>query len=294
MSKPARHRVSHAGVLVGECHGPKGRAQSGLERRRRGERLIDRVGQRTAVCLHELEGAARVGIGVGAAAGDEQRGRPWMPALELRLRDAGVVAVILDELVLQRGVMARIAEHDSEQCAVRLAHAQDRHRMVHRAIRRDLHAAVAGEACLAARKGQPRAVQRGRRAHDQIGQPLLEGCGVASDLAPLVGREVIGHRQLLVDHRSAVGVAGIEEEMRARNAGAPPNLARHRIGQPCGQPQQVRGDEHRGASVAILEREGLRLERQRRALCRLRAPCKAGHPQPGLGRDVDGGHARHA
>ena len=97
------------------------------------EHAIDRLSEFAAVALSVLDGAARQRIRIGAAAGPEHRDGPRVFCFQLTLREAGVIAT--KPVVLQRRVVAGVAEDGGPERTVSPFDAQDRHGMIDRAVR---------------------------------------------------------------------------------------------------------------------------------------------------------------
>ena len=117
---------------------------------------IHRVRERRAVRLDQLQRSARHRVRVGAAAGDEERRRPRVPPFQRGLGDARVIAVELNEPVLQRRVVARVPEDDRKRDTVGAVNPQHGHGAIDRTERSECHAPVGGKAGFVARVREPR------------------------------------------------------------------------------------------------------------------------------------------
>ena len=167
-----------------QIDGAVGGVQRRRDRSRPGQRPIDGVGQCDPVRLHQLDRAARLWIRVRATADHEECGRAWMPGLQCRLGDPGVVAVILDESVLERGVVAGVSENNRQQAVVRPHHPQHRHRVVDRPVRAELDPPVRGERGLAARVSDPRGTHPRQRVAHERDQFVLESAPYRRESRP--------------------------------------------------------------------------------------------------------------
>ena len=191
------------------------------------QRTVDGIGECRAVRLHELDRSARPRVRVGTASGHEQRGGARMPLLQDGLRDARVIAVILHEAVAERRVVARVTEDDGEWLAVFPHDSKHRHRVIDRAIGRELHPSVRGKRRLAMCELDACRAKARDGVVDQSNQRFVELRGIRADRGPLLRRQSVRDRQLLVDHGTAVRVARVEEEIGALKAMAPLHLPGH-------------------------------------------------------------------
>ena len=104
---------------------------------------LDGVRERPAVLLRLLQLAARVRVLIAAAAGDEEGRRTRVSLLEIALGVAGVVGTDLVEVLPEGGVVARVAEEHGPEFAVGAVDSQDRHVVIHGAIRVGVDAVAA-------------------------------------------------------------------------------------------------------------------------------------------------------
>ena len=141
-----------------------------------------------------------------------------VPPFQRGLGDARVIAVILNEPVLQRRVVARVPEDDRKRDAVGAVHPQHGHRAIDRAERSESHAPVRGKAGFVARVREPRRTESRDGVSDDGGELVFELPCVGADVGPLLRRHVVRDRQLLIDDRAAVRVARIEEQVCAANS----------------------------------------------------------------------------
>ena len=158
--------------------------------------------------------------------------------------------------------------------------------MIDGTIWTELNATIAREVDRPTRKCKSRGTQTRESLSDDRSEILFKACRIAADVSPLRGRQVIRDGKLFVDHWATMGVTRIEQQVRSRDAVAPPDFSSDGTGQPRGHAEQISRHQDRWRSVAGLNRERLCLQRQRRALRRLCSEGEPGHPQRCLGRDV--------
>ncbi len=145
-------------------------------------------------------------------------------------------------------------------------HAQHGHAVVHRAVRRELHAAVGGK-----RRGGVPGVERGRRERpqglaDHLDDLSLERRRVGLDVAHLLRRHVVGHHQLRVDDRAAVRVARRQQQPLARQAMRLQHTRADAIRHAGRHAEQVERDDDHALTTGVLDGEGLGVQGLRRAL----------------------------
>ncbi len=151
--------------------------------------------------LNQFHRAARARVRVGAATSHEQRGRARVPPLEGGLRNACVVAVVLHEARLQRGVVTRVPKDDRERRAAAAVDPQHWNGTIDRPIGRERDAPVCGKRRLAPRITDLRRLQLGERVERDDGQERLQARRVRAHGRPLFGRQVVRHRQLIIHDR---------------------------------------------------------------------------------------------
>jgi hypothetical protein len=247
------------------------------------------------VLIDEGQRAARFRIRVRAASGDEHGHHARMSPFEHRLRDAGVVAVKAGEVRLQCGVVAGIPEDERERplgiARARVArdgiHAQDGHGVIHRAVRRELHPPVGREPRLAL---SPRQLHRPSRRqclpHD-ADQARFEIARICRDRGALIGIQVIRDRQHVVDHRSAMRMARVQEQPRPPQSVSIAARVGDGVGDALRQPEQIDRHQHGQLPAPIFERERLGVQWHGDALRGYRPRGKSRHPHAVARRDID-------
>ena len=209
---------------------------------------------------------ARVRVGVRAAAGGEQRDRAGMFSLQFGLGDARIIAV---KSAFGRGqgrIVAGVAEHGRNQAAGVIIHAQNGDIVIDGAVRRKLHAPVLGEARLGVPERNPRGPQGAERLTDRFHDAVFQLARVVVDIGPLLVVEVVGHREHAPDHRAAVRMRGIEQDLVPAQpvllfrafGGIRSHLRRHA--------EEVGGHQHGAPAGTVFERQGLRVDVLRGAL----------------------------
>src|SRR5512146_141139 len=77
-----------------------------------------------AVLAREVEAGARAGIGIAGAAQSDQGHRPGVGPLDFFLGVAGPIAADLVEIAAQSGAVARVADENGADPAIRFADAE--------------------------------------------------------------------------------------------------------------------------------------------------------------------------
>lgn len=214
------------------------------------DRAIDGVRERPSVLLDQFERAARLRVRVGAAAGHEKRRGAVTSRFQERLRHAGVIAMELAEVALQRRVVACIAEDDGQRGAGLPIDAKHGYRMIHGSVRRELHAPVRRERRRALTDAQAHRLEPPHRRSDDGQRFLFQRARVVADDGALLRRQVVRDRQHLAGHRAAVRMARVQQERCARQAMATPNRRRDPIGHGRVHTQQVERDQHDAPAAA--------------------------------------------
>jgi len=191
---------------------------------------FDFGGQFSTVLLCEgktsVSSAARIGVGIRAAADGDQRDRAWGVRLDSLLRVTGPIAADLVELTSQRGAVTGVGRHHRAHLAVATGRAENGQRLVRRPAGR---AAIPRERDLPFVPRQPGRFPVGQRRQGHLLQLVSQLFAVAFNGRLLIGgdwhRENVGGETH--DPRAAVGVRGTNREPLARQAGLLSQPRRH-------------------------------------------------------------------
>ena len=230
-------------------------------------------------------------VGVGAASLHEKGDRAGMGALDFQLGVAGPIAA--DAVVVERGGVAGVADHDGAKLAGGAAHSEHRHVVIHRTRQRALaHAAAVhgdpGQALLEFQRG-------GREVGDGLSH---QGDGLIGEIlrVPAHGLNIRGlhgqvERRVAANDGPAVSMRNIQRQAVAAQAELLEAAPGNGLAEVALDALQIERHQHRRAAAGILER-------QRRGINILanafRGPLAApipGHPHGLFRRDVDFGHA---
>ena len=222
-------------------------------------------------CTHDRQIIfARFGIGIRAAADAHQRRAAGMFAFDLFLHAAGPIAVELVEAAAERGAMASVVDEDrAELFSGRIAHDQNRQRMVDHAGRHDAesgpasfleHAAIHGKLGRAETVGELCRLQLlvGRECH--VPQQRREFPFVLLHVREVLGRQQLG-REDQAGHarqgRSAMRVRRTDREVRARQIDFFLQPRGDGVGHRGRNAERVDRHEHHRRRVARANRQGL-------------------------------------
>lgn len=183
--------------------------------------------------------------------------------------------------------MTRVAEDDRFQSTVGAVDTKNVNRVVDRAHWNECGTPVRGKISLALRVRQLRRLESRHGLSDERRKPVLELRCIRADISELRGGQSIRDRQLFINDRTAMGVARIEQNIRASKATTPLNQRGDTIGHTRRYAEEICGDQNRGRLIPALERQRLCMQWQGNSLRRLRTGGETSHPERAIGSYVD-------